>query len=211
MDFLIPGLIALACAAIAAVIVRRSGRAERAKSAPGPGGASADSGTRADAKSRPSKAPKPTVSQETAAEASAKLTMAQHRSVYSRIAEGQQLQAIAEYRRAAGATLRYATAAVASMANYPQPFQPADSTTEQPRTTPAGNQPKYRYRAIVSHGNEVREIASTELNDDIVADIRRQALAGDRDSAIRLLMDHSQASLDEAAEFVALIHDEDQG
>lgn len=66
----------------------------------------------------------------------------------------------------------------------------------------------YRYRAIVSQGDEIREIASTRLNDDVFGRIKDQALGGDREGAVRLLMEHSDADEQQARDFVRLIQPE---
>lgn len=66
----------------------------------------------------------------------------------------------------------------------------------------------YRYRAIVSQGDEIREIASTRLNDDVFGRIKDQALGGDREAAVRLLMEHSDADEQQARDFVRLIQPE---
>ncbi|MGW6172094.1 hypothetical protein ACWF5H_01255 [Arthrobacter sp. NPDC055138] len=83
-----------------------------------------------------------------------------------------------------------------------QPQEPAPA----PRTAPRG----YRYRAIVSKGDTIREIASTRLNDDVFDRIRTAALGGDREDAVRLLLDHSEATEADAREFVDLIGPEEE-
>ncbi|EMY32703.1 hypothetical protein D477_018761 [Arthrobacter crystallopoietes BAB-32] len=70
---------------------------------------------------------------------------------------------------------------------------------------PAGG---YRYRAIVSQGDEIREIASTRLNDEVFGQIKDTALTGDREAAVRLLMEHSEADEQQARDFVRLIQPE---
>jgi len=60
----------------------------------------------------------------------------------------------------------------------------------------------------VSQGDEIREIASTRLNDDVFARIKDQALGGDREAAVRLLMEHSDADEQQARDFVRLIQPE---
>jgi ribosomal protein L7/L12 len=93
----------------------------------------------------------------------------------------------------------------------PEPLPPAESSTAadasaaRASVTPATG---YRYRAIVSKGDEIREIASTRLNDEVFARIRARALDGDKEAAVQLLMEHSDASQQEASGFVELIHDE---
>jgi hypothetical protein len=83
-----------------------------------------------------------------------------------------------------------------------------------PEPTEAGPQPvatpsTYRYRAIVSQGGDVREVASTRLNEQIFRQIRDLALAGNYDGASRLLRDHADIGETEAQEFVAMIDPED--
>lgn len=63
----------------------------------------------------------------------------------------------------------------------------------------------YRYRAIVSQGEEIREVASTRLNEGIFNRIRELALAGNYDGAARLLREHSDIGETEAREFVLMI------
>ena len=67
----------------------------------------------------------------------------------------------------------------------------------------------YRFRAIVSQGDEVREVASTRLNAEIYAHIRQLALAGNYDGAARLLQDHADIGVAEAHEFVSMIGPDD--
>ncbi|NKX55621.1 hypothetical protein [Arthrobacter mobilis] len=108
----------------------------------------------------------------------------------------------------------------------PEPVRPAqpaaaESPAPPPGTADAVGKPSpgapashkataYRYRAIVSKGDEIREIASTRLNDEIFARIRETALSGDLPAAARLLREHSDAGEQEALEFVALIGPEEE-
>ncbi|QTG81638.1 hypothetical protein [Arthrobacter crystallopoietes] len=87
----------------------------------------------------------------------------------------------------------------------PESSAAADASAARASVTPATG---YRYRAIVSKGDEIREIASTRLNDEVFARIRARALDGDKEAAVQLLMEHSDASQQEASGFVELIHDE---
>ena len=68
----------------------------------------------------------------------------------------------------------------------------------------------YRYRAIVSRGEEIREVASTRLNEDIFRRIRELALSGDYESAARMLREHADIGVAEAKEFVSMIGTEEQ-
>jgi hypothetical protein len=83
---------------------------------------------------------------------------------------------------------------------------PPQETAPAPRAAPTG----YRYRAIVSKGDTIREIASTRLNDDVFGRIRTAALGGDREDAVRMLLDHSEATEADAREFVDLIGPEEE-
>jgi hypothetical protein len=83
---------------------------------------------------------------------------------------------------------------------------PSQESSPAARSAPTG----YRYRAIVSKGDTIREIASTRLNDDVYHRIRTAALGGDREDAVRLLLNHSEATEADAREFVDLIGPEDE-
>lgn len=78
----------------------------------------------------------------------------------------------------------------------------ATSAAATPAVAATGS---YRYRAIVSKGNEVREVASTRLNAEIYGQIRQLALSGNHDGAVRLLRDHSDVDEPQAREFVSMI------
>ena len=82
----------------------------------------------------------------------------------------------------------------------------APATAATPAVAATGS---YRYRAIVSQGNEIREVASTRLNADIYGQIRQLALSGNLDKAARLLRDHSDVGEAQAREFVAMIGPEE--
>lgn len=87
-----------------------------------------------------------------------------------------------------------------------------NSVTQAPdrkSTEQAATQSRYRYRAIVSQGDEVREVASTRLNAEIYAQIRQLALSGNHDGAARLLCDHADIGPADAQEFVSMIGPED--
>lgn len=186
----------------------------------------------------------PAITRELAAASSAQLTPEQHRAVYSLIARQQQINAIKEFRRATGCSLREAALAVASLDQFPQATPepawtadlgvnptdtgPAKETPEHPVVpdspagiesfgpgapassgAPAPARGAYRYRAIVSKGDEIREVASTRLNDEIFQEIRALALAGKLADAAELLASHSDIGATEAQEFVAMIEPED--
>lgn len=63
----------------------------------------------------------------------------------------------------------------------------------------------YRYRAIVSQGDDIREVASTRLNAQIFQSITDLALAGNYDGAATLLRGHADIGDREALEFVRMI------
>ncbi|MFT4468892.1 hypothetical protein ACMX2H_03185 [Arthrobacter sulfonylureivorans] len=96
----------------------------------------------------------------------------------------------------------------------PAPASPAaqadDAQLHEPAPAPPAAPRGYRYRAIVSKGDTVREIASTRLNDDVFGRIRSAALGGDREDAVRLLLEHSEATEADAREFVDLIGPEEE-
>lgn len=94
----------------------------------------------------------------------------------------------------------------------------AASSTMAPTTpapiVPAAVNPKpaatgYRYRAIVSQGEDVREVASTRLNEEIFGRIRQLALAGNYDGAAQLLREYADIGETEAWEFVSMIGPEE--
>lgn len=183
---------------------------------------------------------------EDAAEASARLSPEEHRSIYAMIAQNQVLNAVKEYRKATRLGLGESAAAVAALAQFPQPTpepaktSPADApltvadiikaapdvevVEKQAAESPAVDSAapgqalpepqlippasgKYRYRAIVARGEEVREVASTRLNEEIFGQIRGLALSGDFDAAARLLCDHADIGAAEAREFVSMIEE----
>lgn len=180
------------------------------------------------------------ITRENAEAASARLNPETHRRVYSLIAQRQVLNAVKEYRTATRMSLGDSAAAVAALAQFPQPTPekaPAPAIKEGPLTVedimkaapaaapapePAPELPEsvepavqgaapsaYRYRAIVSQGGDVREVASTRLNEQIFRQIRDLAQSGKYDDAARLLRSHADIGEDEAREFVSMIGPED--
>ncbi len=98
----------------------------------------------------------------------------------------------------------------AAPAPAPAPAPAEDAPPQEPAPAPRAAPRGYRYRAIVSKGDTIREIASTRLNDDVFDRIRTAALGGDREDAVRLLLDHSEATEADAREFVDLIGPEEE-
>ncbi|PYI40268.1 hypothetical protein CVS30_01775 [Arthrobacter psychrolactophilus] len=180
------------------------------------------------------------VTRENAEAASARLTPEEHRRVYSLIAQRQVLNAVKEYREATRLGLGDAAAAVAALAQFPQPTPEKVTQPKMPVESPAaikdgpltvediiGAAPDvavpamdtpsvermapstYRYRAIVSQGEEIREVTSTRLNEQIFSEIRALARAGKHDDATALLRSHADIGETEAQEFVSMIGPED--
>ena len=208
MEYLVPLLVVLVIVIAVVVASRYLGRKGRALPDPAP------------AKPRAGTPPKrqPQATREMAVAASARLAPEAHRAVYSFIARHQVLNAVQAYRKATGASLGQSASAVAALAQYPQPLpEPAASEVSlhvedilkaapaEAPATPAPGPATYRYRAIVSRGDEVREVASTRLNEGIFGQIRSMALSGDYDGAASLLRDHADISPGDAREFVSMI------
>lgn len=233
MEYLVPLAIVLVIVIAVVVASRFMGRKGRAlQDAEGPRPRTAKPTPR-----------RPRATREMAEEASARLTPEAHRAVYSLIARQQVLNAVQAYRKATRSSLGQAAAAVAALAEFPQPSPdpvadgqpsaeedilesdptraeperaeptraeptPAESATAGPEPVapkPAVAAGTYRYRAIVSRGDEVREVASTRLNEEIFGRIRSLALSGDLDGAARLLRGHADVSEGDAREFVSMI------
>ncbi|WP_427015407.1 hypothetical protein ACQCSX_11240 [Pseudarthrobacter sp. P1] len=227
MEFIVPLLIVVAAVLLVAVAVRILGRRGRGGAGRGPDRGPAGQGG----------AQNEEAARGLAAEASARLTPEQHRSVYSMIAQQNPVGAVKAYRAATGCSLREAAQATSALSRFPQPtpepqwiagaepaapVEPAapKATVPEPAmpapapapdaapAAPARPVSGYRFRAIIAHGDDVREIVSTRLNEEIVAQVKAMALSGDRDGAKGLLLAHSEASEAEAAAFVELIHPE---
>ncbi|MBT2597335.1 hypothetical protein [Arthrobacter sp. ISL-72] len=140
--------------------------------------------------------------------AAAKLTEEQHRRLYTLIAQGQAMAAIKLYYEASGEGLRASRDAVGALAAHPQPFRSAaaepagqDDDDDTPQRFP------YRYRAIASKGDVTREVSSNMLNDEIYGRIRTLAKSGDTEAAAMALTRHSDISMKQAREFIALLDD----
>jgi hypothetical protein len=146
---------------------------------------------------------------ELARAAAAKLDQEQHRRLYALIAQGQAMAAIKLYLEATGEGLRASRDAVGAMAAHPQPYQPKQAP-EQPAHDDDDDAPQrfpYRYRAIASKGDVTREVSSNMLNDEIYGRIRTLAKSGDTEAAAAALTRHSDISLKQAQEFIALLED----
>ena len=140
--------------------------------------------------------------------AAAKLDQEQHRRLYARIAQGQAMAAIKLYFESTGEGLRASRDAVGALAAHPQPFRPTasgpapvDEEDDTPQRFP------YRYRAIASKGDVTREVSSNMLNDEIYGRIRTLARSGDTEAAATALTRHSDISMKQALEFIALLDD----
>ncbi|MHA7223769.1 hypothetical protein ACX80S_15845 [Arthrobacter sp. RHLT1-20] len=145
---------------------------------------------------------------ELARAAAVKLNQEQHRRLYALIAQGQAMAAIKLYLEATGDGLRASRDAVGALAAHPQPFRP-----EAPAQAPSDDEDDapqrfaYRYRAIASKGDVTREVSSNMLNDEIYGRIRTLARSGDTEAAAMALTRHSEISLKQAREFIALLDD----
>jgi hypothetical protein len=160
---------------------------------------------------RPAPDPEPQATRdpvELARAAAAKLDQEQHRRVYALIAHGQAMAAIKLYFESTGEGLRASRDAVGALAAHPQPFRPpasepapVDDEDDTPQRFP------YRYRAIASKGDVTREVSSNMLNDEIYGRIRTLARSGDTQAAATALTRHSDISMKQALEFIALLDD----
>ncbi|MET3141514.1 UNVERIFIED_ORG: hypothetical protein ABIB13_001216 [Arthrobacter sp. UYEF2] len=138
--------------------------------------------------------------------AAAKLSEDQHRRLYALIAQGQAMAAIKLYYEATGEGLRASRDAVGALAAHPQAYRSpvaeaaeAESDDDTPQRFP------YRYRAIASKGDVTREVSSNMLNDEIYGRIRTLARSGDTEGAATALTKHSDITLKQAREFIALL------
>ncbi|MGO4187694.1 hypothetical protein [Pseudarthrobacter sp. TAF60_1] len=145
---------------------------------------------------------------EVARVAAGKLNEEQHQKLYALIAQGQAMAAIKFYYESTGDGLRASRDAVGALAAHPQPYrgpqaQAADLEAED--DTP--QRFAYRYRAIASKGDVTREVSSNMLNDEIYGRIRTLARSGDVEGAATALTKHSDISMKQAREFIALLDD----
>lgn len=148
-------------------------------------------------------------SAELARAAAARLDQEQHRRLYALIAQGQAMAAIKLYLEATGEGLRASRDAVGALAAHPQPYRPQQAP-EQPAHDDDEDAPQrfpYRYRAIASKGDVTREVSSNMLNDEIYGRIRTLARNGDTEAAAAALTRHSDISLKQAQEFIALLEE----
>lgn len=146
---------------------------------------------------------------ELARAASARLTEDQHRRLYALIAQGQAMAAIKLYYESTGDGLRAARDAVGALAAHPQPYRSptAEPVAADPDDDDVPQRFPYRYRAIASKGDVTREVSSNMLNDEIYGRIRTLARSGDTEGAANALTRHSDISLKQAREFIALLDD----
>jgi ribosomal protein L7/L12 len=161
------------------------------------------------ASSQPGNTPAAVDAVELARTAAAKLTEDQHRRLYALIAQGQAMAAIKLYYEATDAGLRAARDAVGALAAHPQPYR-SPTSAEPVQDADDDDTPQrfpYRYRAIASKGDVTREVSSNMLNDEIYGRIRTLARSGDTEAAATALTRHSDISLKQAREFIALLDD----
>ncbi|KRE68526.1 hypothetical protein ASG92_01255 [Arthrobacter sp. Soil736] len=154
----------------------------------------------------PAKAPPE--SAELAKMAAAKLSEEEHRRLYALIAQGQAMAAIKLYYEVSGQGLRASRDAVAALAAHPQPFRsPPQATSEPDADDDTPQRFPYRYRAIASKGDVTREVSSNMLNDEIYGRIRTLAKSGNTEAAATALTRHSDITMKQAREFIALLDD----
>ena len=145
---------------------------------------------------------------ELARAAAGRLNQEQHRQLYALIAQGQAMAAIKVYLEATGEGLRASRDAVAALAAHPQPFRAPEAAPEAvPDEDDTPQRFPYRYRAIASKGDVTREVSSNMLNDEIYGRIRTLAKSGDTEAAATALTRHSDISMKQAREFIALLDD----
>ena len=189
-SLVIPAFILVVVAAGVALAARAIGRRQAASSAAGTATPSVDP-------------------VELARTAAAKLTEDQHRRLYALIAQGQAMAAIKLYYEATDAGLRAARDAVGALAAHPQPYR-TPASAEAAQEADDDDTPQrfpYRYRAIASKGDVTREVSSNMLNDEIYGRIRTLARSGDTEGAATALTRHSDITLKQAREFIALLDD----
>jgi hypothetical protein len=150
----------------------------------------------------------PAESAELAREAATKLSEDEHRRLYALIAQGQAMAAIKLYYEVSGQGLRASRDAVAALAAHPQPFRsPAQEPSEPEDDDEPPQRFPYRYRAIASKGDVTREVSSNMLNDEIYGRIRTLAKSGNVEAAATALTRHSDITMKQAREFIALLDD----
>lgn len=137
--------------------------------------------------------------------AAANLTEDQHRRLYALIAQGQAMAAIKLYYEASGEGLRASRDAVGALAAHPQPLPSEAPEAPQSDDDDTPQRFPYRYRAIASKGDVTREVSSNMLNDEIYGRIRTLARSGDTEAAATALTRHSDISMKQAREFIALL------
>lgn len=213
MESLLIPLVILVLVGTGVVLVSRAMSSGRGAT-PGPGSApsgSAPSGAPGSgaAPSAPAARQPDQQAAERARLAAAKLDQEQHRRLYALIAQGQAMAAIKFYLEATGEGLRASRDAVSALAAHPQPFQPPVTLPDSDDGTDddAPQRFPYRYRAIASKGDVTREVSSNMLNDEIYGRIRTLAKNGDTEGAVRALTRHSDITMKQAQEFIALLDD----
>ena len=149
----------------------------------------------------------PTTPQELARTAAERLSEDEHRRLYALIAQGQAMAAIKLYYEATGEGLRASRDAVGALAAHPQPYRRPEPVLAPEEDDDEPQRFPYRYRAIASKGDVTREVSSNMLNDEIYGRIRTLARSGNTEAAASALTRHSDISLKQAREFIALLDD----
>jgi hypothetical protein len=145
--------------------------------------------------------------QELARAAADRLSEDEHRRLYALIAQGQAMAAIKLYYEITGDGLRASRDAVGALAAHPQPYRSPESAQAPEADDDEPQRFPYRYRAIASKGDVTREVSSNMLNDEIYGRIRTLARSGDTEAAATALSKHSDISMKQAREFIALLDD----
>lgn len=190
IPFLILVFVAISVMLVSQVIARRSGRSKPQPTAQGPA-------------QRPAQGAEQPI--ELARAAAGKLTEDEHRKLYALIAQGQAMAAIKLYYEASGEGLRASRNAVGALATHPQPYHSPPMGAQDQDPDDAPQRFPYRYRAIASKGEITREVSSNMLNDEIFGRIRTLARSGDPEAAANALTRHSDISMTQAREFIALL------
>jgi hypothetical protein len=149
----------------------------------------------------------PATPQELARTAAERLSEDEHRRLYALIAQGQAMAAIKLYYEATGEGLRASRDAVGALAAHPQPYRRPEPVLAPEEDDDEPQRFPYRYRAIASKGDVTREVSSNMLNDEIYGRIRTLARSGNTEAAASALTRHSDISLKQAREFIALLDD----
>ena len=141
--------------------------------------------------------------------AAAKLTEEQHRRLYALIAQGQAMAAIKLYYESTGDGLRASRDAVGALAAHPQPFRAPEAADRQPVTTTTTPRSASRTATAPSPARATSpgRSAATCSTTRSTAGSARWRKSGDTEAAATALTRHSDISMKQAREFIALLDD----